>query len=83
MYSGLSCGVNQRPPAAFKLGGRGSYGTFPECSFGYKQPNLANQRPPSCVRLLLSAGVGQSATSIQGNLGIQGKRETGEKMRSR
>ena len=30
-----------------------------------------------------SAGVGQSATSIQGNLGIQGKRETGEKTRSR
>tara|TARA_A100001011_G_C14215293_1_gene801758 strand:- start:639 stop:848 length:210 start_codon:yes stop_codon:yes gene_type:complete len=39
----------KRPPAAFKLGGWGR-GTFPECSFGDKQPNLANQRPPFCVR---------------------------------
>ena len=45
--------------------------------------NLANQRPPFRRRLLLSAAVDQSASSIQGNLGIQGKRETGEKTRSR
>ena len=42
----------RRPPAAFKLGGC-SRGTFPECSFGYTQPNLANQRPPFRIRLLL------------------------------
>ncbi len=38
------------------------------------------KRPPAAFQL----GVfGQSASSIQGNLGIQGKRESGEKTRSR
>ena len=32
----------KRPPAAFKLGGW-VRGTFPECSFGDKQLNLASQ----------------------------------------
>ena len=36
----------KRPPAAFKLGGWGR-GTFPECSFGDKELNLANQSPPA------------------------------------
>jgi len=33
----------KRPPAAFKLWEGGGRGTFPECSFGDKELNLANQ----------------------------------------
>ena len=66
--------ARKRPPAALKLGGERQLCIL--C-------NLANQRPPFRRRLLLSAAVDQSASSIQGNLGIQGKRETGEKTRSR
>ena len=38
------CFWRKRPPAAFKRGGR-VRGTFPECSFGDKQLNLASQSP--------------------------------------
>jgi hypothetical protein len=59
----------RRPPDAFKLGGWGR-GTFPECSFGDKQPNLANQRPPFCVRLLLPGGSRPISDEYIGNSSI-------------
>ena len=74
--------ARKRPPAALKLGESGSCEARGERQLCILC-NLANQRPPFRRRLLLPAAVDQSASSIQGNLGIQGKRETGEKTRSR
>ena len=39
-------------------------GCFNAWGLGDIKPNLANQRPPFCVRLLLPPGIHQSASSI-------------------